>query len=415
MHSLLARQLRKCFGTERPPSELTCLVNSVDSAYREFDSDRSMLERSMEISSQELLHANAELRAVLAAFPDLFIWVDPTGRIVNTKAGDPNDLYLSPKRLIGKSLASFPVEEIGRKFSDALSEVRANGRQVMIEYEVAIGDGTSVYDARLFPLLDGQILAIIRNITDTRRVELAEAANREKSVFLANMSHELRTPLHGILSFARFGVKRIEGDRSKLLKYFTQIGNVGQSLLSLLNDLLDIAKLEAGGMEFAFAPADLRQLLAVEIDQIESLLSERDITLHHELPQGALPVVVDSQKIRQVIRNVVGNAVKFSPIGGTIDVRSTCSREQVTVTISDQGPGVPETELERIFEKFVQSSATSTGAGGTGLGLSICREIIVGHAGRIWVENIPEGGSRFTFELPLSIESPIGSHAGSCQ
>ncbi len=231
----------------------------------------------------------------------------------------------------------------------------------------------------------------------------AEAANKAKSEFLANISHELRTPLHSVLSFASFGIKKYaDSERKKLLDYFTKIKQSGQTLLDLLNNLLDLAKLESKGTAFTLSPTDLDFLAKSIISEVQPLISERNLRIRYEIRDLDERVLLDSDKIKQVFRNILNNAVKFSPKGKTIDVAISRTHVGVKVSVSDSGPGVPNDELEAVFDKFVQSSKTKTGAGGTGLGLSISYEIINAHGGRIWAENKPEGGAVFSFEIPFN-------------
>jgi PAS domain S-box-containing protein len=235
--------------------------------------------------------------------------------------------------------------------------------------------------------------------------EAAEAANHAKSAFLANMSHELRTPLHGILSFAGFGLKRATSAApAKLLTYFQYIDQSGRTLLTLLNALLDLAKLESGKMVFEFQKSNLCTLMAEVQEELGALLAERDLRLLLDTPSDPVALVVAPVELLQVLRNLVSNAIKFSPSGGTITLSLHPGAQEVMITVSDQGPGIPERECELIFDKFVQSSTTQTGAGGTGLGLAICREIIKVHHGRIWAGNRPEGGSIISFTLPRQDE-----------
>ena len=239
--------------------------------------------------------------------------------------------------------------------------------------------------------------------------ESAEAANQIKSEFLANMSHELRTPLHGILSFAGFGLlKAATAPPEKLRDYFQHIDQSGQVLLSLLNNLLDLAKLEAGRMGFEWQPTDLRLLLERVADECSSLTSERQLTIACHTPPSPTAVTIDPEKMMQVLRNLVSNAVKFSPPGGRIDLCLEPREQTLVVTIADQGVGIAEEDLETVFDKFVQSRRTKTGAGGTGLGLSICREIVAAHHGRVWAQNRSEGGAVLTLELPLARPEPLG-------
>ena len=231
--------------------------------------------------------------------------------------------------------------------------------------------------------------------------EAAEAANQGKSVFLANMSHELRTPLHAILSFSSFGMRKAEPTASaKLHAYFTQIDQSGRTLLALVNDLLDLAKLESGKMTFAFETHDIRVLLTQVIEECRALTAEHHLTLQVDVPPTPVVLRCDAQKIMQVLRNLLSNAIKFSPPAGGITLRIDCMDQTVRVSVWDQGPGIPQDELETVFEKFVQSTTTRTGAGGTGLGLAICHEITAGHNGRIWAEQVPQGGAMFIVELP---------------
>lgn len=255
----------------------------------------------------------------------------------------------------------------------------------------------------------------LRNeIEERKQIELelliakadAEAANKAKSEFLANMSHELRTPLHCILSFASFGIKKHQSAQpEKLLDYFSRIKKSGKVLLALLNNLLDLAKLESKGTTFTFEPTDLHMLIQSVINEFDTMLLEHDLSLRYDSSDFDEKVALDADKIRQVLRNFLNNAIKFSPHGGIIDIDLYRMEGSVRVSVRDQGPGIPEDELEAVFDKFVQSSKTKTGAGGTGLGLSICREIIAGHGGRIWVENKPKGGADFIFEIPLTMDT----------
>ncbi len=245
--------------------------------------------------------------------------------------------------------------------------------------------------------------------------ELAEAANKAKSEFLANMSHELRTPMHAILSFSKFGVKKINTvTQEKLLHYFTQINKAGNRLLALLNDLLDLSKLEAGKMSYQMEWNDVRQIINTCITELQPTIKEKGVRVEIIEPEVSTRVTCDNYKVGQVVRNVLANAIKFTPKGNKISVsfQSTKltepskiyeeNRDALLVLVTDQGIGIPEDELSTVFDKFIQSSKTKTGAGGTGLGLAICYEIIQSHGGKIWAENNPEGGAIFKFILPHS-------------
>ena len=266
----------------------------------------------------------------------------------------------------------------------------------------------------------GNVTGGIESFVDVTELEeareAAERANAAKSEFLANMSHELRTPLHGILSFSGFGINKYATAKpEKLLDYFEKIHQSGKVLLELLNDLLDLAKLEAGRMIFEFEPADLGMLIAQVADEFSSLVSERGLTICFDRPHPEAAVAVDVAKTKQLLRNLLSNAVKFSPQGGVIGIRMEQEDKLLVVSIQDQGPGIPENELEQVFDKFVQSSKTKSGAGGTGLGLAICREIMNAHKGRIRAENSADGGAVFVFEIPITSQTNAGRTPATAQ
>ena len=244
-----------------------------------------------------------------------------------------------------------------------------------------------------------------------KATEEAQSANKAKSEFLANMSHEIRTPLHGILSFAGFGIKKSRNqDIEKIINYFEKIDISGRRLLSLVNDLLDLAKFESGRMSFKFEKKDLIAVIKNVTAEFSSLLSEQNKYILFESPIPSFAIEMDQQKIMQVIRNLLSNALKFSPEGKPIEITFELNESTARIEVSDNGDGIPPNELESIFDKFIQSSKTCTGAGGTGLGLSICRQIVENHNGKIWAENRPEGGAVFIVELPVCRQSSTNTN-----
>ena len=213
----------------------------------------------------------------------------------------------------------------------------------------------------------------------------AERANAAKSQFLMNMSHELRTPMHAVMAYAQLGVTRC--NEPKIRGYLERIHTSASGLLALLGDLLDLARLETGRMEFRIRPKDPLLLVERIAAEFGPQLRHRDVRLE-VVAAGELPLVpLDESRVAQVLRNLVANAFRHSPDNGLISIAvGVVAGEQgreLVLRVRDQGVGIPEDELESVFEKFVQSSKTRSGAGGVGLGLAICREIVSAHGGRI--------------------------------
>lgn len=235
--------------------------------------------------------------------------------------------------------------------------------------------------------------------------EAAEAANLSKSEFLANMSHELRTPMHSILSFARFGLEKLgAGDvpLERLHKYLSRIETSGERLLLLLNNLLDLSRLDAGRFPFNPSNYNFTSIIKTGIDDVAGTALAKKIHFDLKVPEAPVLLFCDQEQINQVMRNLLGNALKFSPENSQITVDVVLKNDKVHVAISDQGIGIPEDELEQVFSKFVQSSKTNSGAGGTGLGLAICKEFILLHKGCIYASNNDCGGATVHIEMPLS-------------
>jgi signal transduction histidine kinase len=228
-----------------------------------------------------------------------------------------------------------------------------------------------------------------------------EAASRHKSEFLANMSHELRTPLNAIIGFSEVLNERMFGElNEKQEEYLKDIYSSGQHLLSLINDILDLSKVEAGRMELEVTDFDLPAAIDNALILVRERASRRGITLGRAIDDGVGTVRGDERKVKQVLLNLLSNALKFTPEGGRIDVRAALNDGMAEVSVADTGVGIAPEDQEAIFEEFRQVGTADKKVEGTGLGLALSRKFIELHGGRIWVQSQPGKGSTFSFTLP---------------
>jgi signal transduction histidine kinase len=245
---------------------------------------------------------------------------------------------------------------------------------------------------------------LYRDVTDKGR--MLEEANRHKSQFLANMSHELRTPMNAIIGFSEILLDpSLQVSDEERAQFLTDILTSGKHLLNLINEVLDLSKIEAGRMELHIAPTDLDEILEAVQSTARPLAAKKSIDLQFGSDPGIAPLAVDAARVKQVLLNLVGNAVKFTPDGGRVSVTTSLDGDSgsVKISVTDTGPGIPPEEHERIFLEFQQAKASRDVAKpeGTGLGLALAKRFVEMHGGRIWVESQIGRGSTFTFTLPL--------------
>jgi PAS domain S-box-containing protein len=384
-------------------------------------------------------------RELLEAAPDAIMQLDAGGRIVllnrvtedmfgysrDELLGEPVEVLI-PQELHTRHVqhrASYQQHPTTRAMGSglALEGIRKNGSRFPVEISLspsATNDGF-------------RVTAIIRDITERRMAEdrlrrvqgeytqrLAETnaelemtnrelerANRLKSEFLASMSHELRTPLHTIIGFSELLAEELEGPlNEKQLRFVQHIHTDSLHLLELINDILDISKIEAGRLELRPEPFDFGALVTESLASVRALAQAKSLALEAawEVPTA---IEADRLRIKQVLVNLLSNAIKFTPEKGLIRVEARVQESFVVVSVSDTGIGIPAEEHEFIFDKFHQVSATTKGVReGTGLGLAITKRLVEQHGGIIRVDSEPQHGSTFLFTLPLgSADRKIGS------
>jgi signal transduction histidine kinase len=250
----------------------------------------------------------------------------------------------------------------------------------------------AIQNARLFSEIDEK----------SRQIEIE---SRHKSQFLANMSHELRTPLNATLGYTELILDHIYGETpARMRQVLERVQANGRHLLGLINDVLDLAKIEAGQLTLSVADYSLKEIVDGVFNAVEPLAVEKHLAFKTDVP-ARLPIGHgDERRIAQVLLNLVGNAIKFTD-AGEVAIKASAANGSFTVAVSDSGPGISAADQARIFDEFQQADTSSTRTkGGTGLGLSIAKRIVEMHHGRIWVESTLGKGSTFFFTLPVAVD-----------
>jgi signal transduction histidine kinase len=249
----------------------------------------------------------------------------------------------------------------------------------------------------------GVLAADVNRMSDELRrlYSELEAASRHKSDFLATMSHELRTPLNAIIGFSEVLKEQMFGElNERQLAYVNDVLEAGRHLLSLINDVLDLAKIEAGKLELELTQVEIPRLLESAVSINSERANRGSIKLALTTEREDITVTADERRVRQVVFNLLSNALKFTPANGQVDLFARLHNSQVEIAVTDTGPGIPPEELETIFEEYEQTE-TGKQAEGTGLGLPLSRKLVELHGGRLWAESRPGHGSTFRFTLPV--------------
>jgi two-component system sensor histidine kinase GlrK len=269
----------------------------------------------------------------------------------------------------------------------------------------------AILDKKTREIAEGRFVADLQMTSPREIAELAASFNlmcqklneldKMKADFFASMSHELRTPLTSIKEGTGLLLDGIGGEATdKQKRLLGIVAEESNRLIALVNSLLDLSKMEAGMMNYSFEKSSLAPLINKAVTEITPLVEAKGIRLETEIASELPSVKLDRERMLQVLRNLIGNAVKFTPKAGCVRVGARAVVGRVEVSVRDTGPGVPVEHLNTIFDKFHQGSRNGSLADGTGLGLAIAKHIIVSHGGKIWAENHPEQGSTFTFALP---------------
>ena len=383
--------------------------------------------KSIKLEKEKAEANEAKLSSILSLAADAIITISSKGIITDFNKAASSMFRYSKEEAVGNNVTLIiPAlrhdqndEQEQLDFKNVLSGLTGNKTEQLAKTK----DGcVFTIDLSLSEItLDNKQMvfsAIIRDLTDTiqrekqlhKLIDQAESANRAKSDFLDSMSHELRTPLHGILAYADIGLTKYKSvEREKLHEYFSIIDKSGVRLKLLLDDLLDLSKLEAEKMELRLEQIDISELISDCISEQSALITSHHLEVSlYNLTESSI-IECDSKRIAQVVLNLLSNAIKFSPQHSMIEITisavnaiSQQSIEAIEVMIADHGSGVPKDQKEFIFEKFIQASGSKFFVAGTGLGLAISREIIKLHHGDIWYQDNQPDGSKFIFRVPLN-------------
>jgi len=405
------------------------LATELESANRELTGSKRQLEGYMaELKTSErryrLLAENATDNIwTMSLDPLRFTYISPSvqkmrGYSVEEAMATTLEEILAPETL--EMVSERLAEELAREASGSFDP----DRSATLEMRQRCKDGSFMWVEGTMSFLRDEngkavgILGVSRDISERKRAEqlyqakiAAEAANAEKSKFLSNMSHELRTPLNHIIGFSELLLGKNFGDLNpKQEEYLSDVHESGLHLLSLVNEVLDVAKIEAGKLELKHAEIDLKPFLEQSLTIIVDKARSRNIELRTCIEGIPETISADQLRLKQILYNLLSNAAKFTPDGGTICLSAAMSstkgegaRKEVEIGVSDNGIGIRKEDLAKIFEPFSQlDNLLSRKYPGTGLGLALTRNLVEMHGGRIWVESEGPGkGSTFRFTLPV--------------
>jgi PAS domain S-box-containing protein len=405
------------------------------------ESDQDWLElMESEKSARAAAKAEGRFRELLEAAPDAILEVDSDGRIVLLNAIAEKVFGYTRAELLGQPMELLIPSDLRSRHEQHRSAYRSHPTTR------PMGSGLDLYaqrkDGSRFPVEislsplkseDGfRVSAIIRDVTERKQAEQriqalnegftrelstanqqlelrnreVERANRLKSEFLASMSHELRTPLHTIIGFSELLAEELEGPlNEKQKRFMSHIHQDSLHLLELINEVLDLSKIEAGRLELRLETFDMIAAVDEALSSAKALGAQKSIAIESRVP-GGISLYADRLRVKEILYNLLSNAVKFTPDGGKIRIEATLEPASITISIVDTGIGIAADEHESVFNKFYQVGSTTKGVReGTGLGLAITKRLVEQHGGKIWVESEPGKGSRFSFTLPLTAQA----------
>ncbi|MDY9925731.1 PAS domain S-box protein [Methanosarcina sp.] len=370
-------------------------------------------------AEEKITRSEIKYRSVFEKSNDAIIIHNFTGQILEANRMTCEILGYSEEELKQKSMKELISPEEREEARSEMMKVRTTG-STRKEFRMIRSDGSLIFtdiSASLLQTQNNTIQAVIRDITDriqgeaamlNARIE-AETASRTKSEFLANMSHELRTPLNSIIGFSDILIERIFGElNEKQLKYINNISVSGRHLLGLINDILDLSKVEAGKMELHYSEFSVGSVFEEVNSTLFPLAQAKALEIDFKVGPGSGDIQADRNHLIQILYNLVSNAIKFTPEGGRVSIHCEKSGNRSLFSVKDTGIGISSEDQKKLFQSFTQiDSSSARQYCGTGLGLVLVKKLVELHGGKIWIESEVGQGSSFTFELPVGNEDDI--------
>ncbi|MFQ5631138.1 MAG: response regulator, partial [bacterium] len=341
--------------------------------------------------------SEAKNRAFLDAIPDLILRIHRDGNFLDHKAANEGEAVVVPAaEFKGKSVYEMMPQKVAQQIIQHVQHALKTNEIQVIEYQLPAKGAQVDCEARIVVSGEDEVVAIVRDITERKRVE------RMKNEFVSTVSHELRTPLTSIRGALGLITGGVAGELPSKARSLLDIAyNNSERLVRLINDILDIEKIESGMMNFKIEPMQLMPLVEQAVEANRAYGKEFGVRIAIEQSLSGIKVKADSDRLIQVMTNLLSNAVKFSPADGTVKVSVSRHAQSIRVAITDQGNGIPEEFRDTIFQKFAQADSSDTRQkGGTGLGLNICKAIIERLGGKIDFETKTGVGATFYFDLP---------------
>ncbi len=368
-----------------------------------------LLIRNLQEAMQMAEKNHEQVKSLLKAIPDMFFMIDKEGIIREYHAKSSVRLYVSPSKFLNHKVDEALPAPIARLTHQKMAEVFAHRGIETYNYVLEIGGKKQDFESRMVYVDQNHVLAIVRDVTRAMAVEKelieakerAEESDRLKSAFLANMSHEIRTPMNGILGFSEL-LRTPDLSQEDLLNFTDVILRSGHQLLRIINDVMEVSRLETGQVKVMSDRVNLNNMMD-DLSRFFKISAEKKkIHLEMQVPGEEFFCVLDGGKLTQIFNNLIHNALKFTAPHGHVKFGFELKEQNVLFFVHDTGIGIDKAHHKMIFDRFMQVSKTGLGnMGGTGLGLSICKSLVDLMDGQLWLESKAKEGAKFFFTLPI--------------